>query len=151
MIRQWIRRTTLHSTANACSWHLFPGIWGKLACIRGSDQAWSDQRYNGTQISLAIICCSFAQLIDVEQHASSGNPKRDSQYLNTIKQGSRETLKEYIAWFNKEKVSFTNLNAKTVINALKNGLHCGSDLCKELTRYPFKNFEDVLAKAWALD
>ena len=87
-----------------------------------------------TNLPNNTICC-FAQLTDifVEQYASSRKHERDSQYLNTIKQGSQETLREYIARFNKEKVSFTNLNSETVINAFRNGLHYGSDLFKELT------------------
>ncbi|KAL5579317.1 hypothetical protein UlMin_011759 [Ulmus minor] len=85
----------------------------------------------------------------VEQFASSRKPERDSQHLNTIRQGSRESLREYIARFNKEKVSISNPNTETVINAFRNGLHYGSNLCKELTKFPCKNFEDVLAKAWA--
>ncbi|KAL5563293.1 hypothetical protein UlMin_033040 [Ulmus minor] len=95
--------------------------------------------------------CSFAQLMDtfVEQFASSRKPERDSQHLNTVRQGNRESLREYIARFNKEKVSISNPNTETVINAFRNGLHYGSDLCKELTKFPCKNFEDVLAKAWA--
>ena len=95
--------------------------------------------------------CSFAQLTDtfVEQFASSRKPERDSQHLNIIRQGSRESLREYIAQFNKEKVSISNLNIETVINAFRNELHYGLDLCKELTKFSCKNFEDVLAKAWA--
>ncbi|KAL5553151.1 hypothetical protein UlMin_040552 [Ulmus minor] len=94
--------------------------------------------------------CSFAQLTDtfVEQFANSRKPERDSQHLNTIRQESRESLREYIARFNKEKVSILNLNTETIINAFRNGLHYGSDLYKELTKFPCKNFENVLAKAW---
>ena len=51
--------------------------------------------------------------------------------------------------FNKEKVSISNLNTKTIINAFMNGLLYGSDLCKELAKFPWKNFKDMLAKAWA--
>ncbi|KAL5542642.1 hypothetical protein UlMin_010352 [Ulmus minor] len=93
--------------------------------------------------------CSFAQLIDtfIEQFTSSRKPERDSQHLNTIRQGNRESLREYITRFNKERVSISNLNTETDINAFRNGLHYGSDLCKELTKFPCKNFEDVLAKA----
>ena len=43
----------------------------------------------------------------------------------------------------------SNPNTKTVINAFRNGLLYSFDLCKELTKFPCKNFEDVLAKAWA--
>ena len=96
------------------------------------------------------LICSFAQLTDtfIEQFANSRKPERDSQHLNTIRQGSRESLRAYIVRFNKENVSISNPNTKTIINAFRNGLHYGSDLCKELTKFPCKNFEDVLAKAW---
>ena len=42
---------------------------------------------------------SFAQLTDtfVEQFANSRKPERDSQHLKTIRQGSRESVREYIA------------------------------------------------------
>ena len=83
---------------------------------------------------------SFAQLTDtfVKQFASSKKPELDSQHLNTLRQGSRESLRKYIARFNKEKVSISNPNTETVINTFKNGLHYGSDLCKELTKFPCK-------------
>ena len=95
--------------------------------------------------------CSFTQLTNmfIEQFAISRKPQRDSQYLNTIIQGKKESLTNYIDWFNKENVSITNLNTKTIIKAFKNGLHYDLDLCKELTKFPYKNFVDVLAKAWA--
>jgi len=85
----------------------------------------------------------------IEQFATTRKPEWDSQHLNTIRHGNRESLREYIAWFNKEKVSISKPNTEIVINAFRNGLHYGSDLCKELTKFPCKNFEDVLAKAWA--
>ena len=71
------------------------------------------------------------------------------QHFHTIRQGSRESLRLYIARFNKEKVSISNHNTEIVINAFRNGLQYGADLCKELTKFSCKNFEDVLAKAWA--
>ena len=42
--------------------------------------------------------CSFAQLIDtfVEQFASSRKLEHDSQHPNTIRQGSKESLRDYI-------------------------------------------------------
>ena len=59
-----------------------------------------------------------------------------------------ESLREHITQFKKENVSISNPNTKTVINAFRNGLHYDSYLCKELTKFPCKNFKDVLAKAW---
>ncbi|KAL5569967.1 hypothetical protein UlMin_026542 [Ulmus minor] len=67
----------------------------------------------------------------------------------TIPRDLREACIEYITRFNKEKVSISNPNTETVINTFRNRLHYGSDLCKELTKFSCKNFEDVLAKAWA--
>ena len=64
--------------------------------------------------------------------------------MNTIRQGSKESLREYIAQFNKE-----NPNIETIINTFRNGLHYDLDLCKELTKFPCKTFKGVLAKAWA--
>jgi len=92
---------------------------------------------------------SFTQLIDtsVEQFANSRKPKRDLKLLNTIKQGSRESLREYITLFNKENVSVYNPNIETVINAFRNELYYGLDLRKELTKFPCKNFKNVVSKA----
>ena len=58
------------------------------------------------------LICSFAQLTNTffEQLASSRKPEQDSQYLNTIREGNKESLREYIAWLNKEKVSISNPN-----------------------------------------
>ena len=72
----------------------------------------------------------------------------DSQYLNTIVHGNRKPVREYIIPFNREKVVITNPNMETIINAFCNGLQYGLDLWKEFTRYPCKNFEDVITKAW---
>ena len=77
----------------------------------------------------------------VEQFASSRKPEWDSQHLNTIRQGSRESLRNYIARFNKENVSISNLNTETVINAFRNGLHYGLNLRKELTNSPAKTLK----------
>lgn len=94
-----------------------------------------------TKIPNNSICC-FAQLTTtfVEQFSNSWKSKRDSQYLNTIMQGSRETLRAYIA-LNKEKVEITNLNMKTFINAFLKGMHYDLDLCTELTKYPCKRLQ----------
>ena len=84
-----------------------------------------------TNLPINLIC-SFAQLTDtfVEQFVSSRKPEWDSQHLNTIRQWSRESLREYITQFNKEKVLISNPNTETIINAFRNELHYGSDLCK---------------------
>ena len=58
-------------------------------------------------------------------------------------------MRSFVARFNKEKVSITNCNLDTAISAFRKGLRHDSDLYKELTKYPCKTMEDVLAKAWA--
>ena len=94
---------------------------------------------------------SFAQLTDtfVEQFASSRKLEKQSDDLYTITQKRDENLRAYVGRFNKEKVQISHCNQATVISAFRRGLRFDSDLYKELTKYPCKTMEDVLAKAWA--
>ncbi|KAM6569847.1 hypothetical protein CsatB_017832 [Cannabis sativa] len=94
---------------------------------------------------------SFAQLTDVfvKQFASSKKLEKLSDDLYCIKQRRGEALRDYVARFNAEKVSITACNVDTTITAFRKGLLVESDLYKELTKYPCKTMEDVLAKAWA--
>ena len=46
-------------------------------------------------------------------------------------------------------MSITNCNIHTALLAFCKGLHHDSDLYKELTKYPCRTMEDVLAKVWA--
>ena len=95
--------------------------------------------------------CSFVALNDilVEQFASSKKTEKYSDDLYAITQQTEETLRSFVARFNKEKVSITNFNLNTIISAFRKGLKHDSDLYQELTKYPCKTIEDVLAKAWA--
>ena len=94
---------------------------------------------------------SFAQLVDcfVEQFASSCKLLKLSDDLYGVRQRPNESLREYVARFNKEKVSIPNCNKDTAVNAFHKGLPPISGLYKELTMYPCRTMEDVLAKAWA--
>ena len=94
---------------------------------------------------------TFAQLTDtfVEQFASSRKLEKSAEDLYIIVQRRGEPLREYVGRFNKEKVSITHCNQDTAISAFRKGLRYDSDLYKELTTYPCKTMEDVLAKAWA--
>ena len=94
---------------------------------------------------------SFAALNDffVEQFASSRKIEKYSDDLYTITQRTGETLRSFVARFNKEKVSITNCNLDTAISTFRKGLRHDSDLYKELTKYLCKTMEDVLAKTWA--
>ena len=94
---------------------------------------------------------TFAQLTDtfVEQFASSRKLAKISEDLYVIVQRRGEPLRDYVGRFNKEKVSITNCNQNTAVAAFRKGLRPDSDLYKELTKYPCKAMEEVLAKAWA--
>ena len=94
---------------------------------------------------------SFAQLTDtfVEQFASSRKLEKQSDDLYTITQKHGENLRTYVGRFNREKVQIPHCNQATAIYAFRKGLRFDSDLYKELTKYPCRIMEDVLAKAWA--
>ncbi|OVA11543.1 hypothetical protein BVC80_5069g1 [Macleaya cordata] len=94
---------------------------------------------------------SFAQLTDifVEHFASSRKLEKHSDDLYRIKQKRGERLRDYVGRFNREKVSIPSCNIDTAITAFRKGLLSNSDLYKELTKYPCRTMEDVLAKAWA--
>ncbi|KAK0580870.1 hypothetical protein LWI29_007278 [Acer saccharum] len=94
---------------------------------------------------------SFAQLTDtfVEQFASSRKLEKLSDDLYTITQRTGENLRAYVGRFNREKVQIPYCNQATAIYAFRKGLRFDSDLYKELTKYPCRTMEDVLAKAWA--
>ncbi|KAK0591839.1 hypothetical protein LWI29_009079 [Acer saccharum] len=94
---------------------------------------------------------SFAQLTDtfVEQFASSRKLEKLSDDLYTITQRTGKNLRAYVGRFNREKVQIPHCNQATAIYAFRKGLRFDSDLYKELTKYPCRTMEDVLAKAWA--
>uniref|UniRef100_A0A803QAX4 Retrotransposon gag domain-containing protein n=1 Tax=Cannabis sativa TaxID=3483 RepID=A0A803QAX4_CANSA len=71
-----------------------------------------------------------------------------SDDLYHIKQKRSESLRDYIGRFNKEKVSIPYCNVDTAITTFYKTLQMESDLYKELTKYPCRTMEDVLAKAW---
>ncbi|XP_062088680.1 uncharacterized protein LOC133795242 [Humulus lupulus] len=86
---------------------------------------------------------------DMREFASSRKLEKSAEDLYIIVQRRGEPLREYVGHFNKEKVSITHCNQDTAISAFRKGLRYDSDLYKELTKYPCKTMEDVLAKAWA--
>ncbi|KAK0575845.1 hypothetical protein LWI29_008097 [Acer saccharum] len=94
---------------------------------------------------------SFAQLTDtfVEQFASSCKLEKQSDDLYTIIQWPGENLRAYVGRFNREKVQIPHCNQATAIYAFRKGFRFDSNLYKELTKYPCRSMEDVLAKAWA--
>lgn len=85
----------------------------------------------------------------VEQFASNKKLEKHSYDLYTVKQKETETLRAYIALFNREKVSIRGFNLDTAISVFRKGLRTNFDLYKELTKYPCRTMEDVLNKTWA--
>ena len=94
---------------------------------------------------------SFVQLTDtfVEQFARSCKLEKQSDDLYTITQRHGENLRTYVGYFNREKVQIPHCNQATAIYAFRKGLKFDSDLYKELTKYPCRTIEDMLAKSWA--
>ncbi|XP_057790956.1 uncharacterized protein LOC131008072 [Salvia miltiorrhiza] len=84
-----------------------------------------------------------------QQYASSRKLEKISEDLYAVVKQRGEPLRDYISRFNKEKVSITNCNTQTAVTAFRKGLLPDSDLYKDLTKYPCRTMEDVLAKAWA--
>ncbi|OVA16491.1 hypothetical protein BVC80_8489g5 [Macleaya cordata] len=95
---------------------------------------------------------SFAQLTDifVEHFASNRKLEKHSDDLYRIKQKKGERLRDYVGRFNREKVTIPSCNIDIAITAFRKGLLSDSNFYKELTKYPCRTMEDVLAKAWAL-
>lgn len=92
---------------------------------------------------------SFAELHDrfVEQFSSSRKMLKRSDDLYSIRQNVGEPLRDFVARFNREKVSITYCSQETAMSAFRKGLLRDSDLYKELTKYPCETMEDVLNKA----
>ena len=61
----------------------------------------------------------------------------------------KETTRDFLRRFNKEKVGIPHCDVHTAIEAFRQGLPPTGELYRELTKYPCKTFEDVQAKAMA--
>nr|XP_017245120.1 PREDICTED: uncharacterized protein LOC108216789 [Daucus carota subsp. sativus] len=94
---------------------------------------------------------TFADLVDAFnlQFASSRVFEKTTSDLYKITQRYREPLREYLTRFNREKVTITNCDIPTAIEAFRRGLERDSPLYDELTKYPCKTLDDVQAKAMA--
>ncbi|XP_074293291.1 uncharacterized protein LOC141620273 [Silene latifolia] len=95
---------------------------------------------------------SFVDLINTfnQQFASSRELEKRSSDMYRITQIPDETLRVFLARFNKEKVSLSfHRQHGTVVEAFKQGLLPNSYLYGELAKYPCHSFEDVQAKTLA--
>ncbi|XP_074315499.1 uncharacterized protein LOC141651699 [Silene latifolia] len=84
-----------------------------------------------------------------QQFASSKEFEKRSSDLYRITQIKDESLRSFLARFNKEKVSIPRCDIGTVVEAFRQGLVPNSDLYSELTKNPCHSFEDVQAKTLA--
>ncbi|XP_074288824.1 uncharacterized protein LOC141613978 [Silene latifolia] len=94
---------------------------------------------------------SFADLINIfnYQFISSRELEKHSSDQYRFNQKSEETLRVFLARFNKEKVSIPGCNVGTAVEAFRQGLLPKSGLYSELTKYPCHSFQDVQAKTFA--
>ena len=65
--------------------------------------------------------------------------------LYRVVQKHKEPLRDYMSRFNKEKVTITNCDIPTAIEAFRRELVRDSSLYDELTKYPCKTMDDVQA------
>ncbi|XP_017245373.1 uncharacterized protein LOC108217031 [Daucus carota subsp. sativus] len=94
---------------------------------------------------------TFADLVDAFnlQFASSRVFEKTTSDLYKIVQRYREPLRDYLTRFNREKVTITNCDVPTAIEAFRRGFERDSPLYDELTKYPCRSMDDVQAKAMA--
>ncbi|XP_074377779.1 uncharacterized protein LOC141719306 [Apium graveolens] len=92
---------------------------------------------------------TFADLVDAFniQFSSSRIFEKITSDLDKVVQRYREPLRDYLTRFNREKVTITNCDIPTAIEAFRGGLERGSPLYEELTKYPCRTMDDVQAKA----
>ncbi|XP_074301349.1 uncharacterized protein LOC141632732 [Silene latifolia] len=94
---------------------------------------------------------SFADLFNTfnQQFTISRELEKRSSDLYWITQIKYESLRSFLARFNKEKVSITRCDIGIAVEAFRQGLLPNSDLYVELTKYLCHSFEDVPAKTLA--
>ncbi|XP_057761037.1 uncharacterized protein LOC130981458 [Arachis stenosperma] len=99
----------------------------------------------------------FQQLAKLfEDHfAGSTIYLHDSDYLNTIKQGQNESLKDYMTHFTKVAISIPDLHPEVHLHALKSGLRPGKSKkpSRLPNRKPLPGQIDIeeLTQAWKSD
>ncbi|XP_059446601.1 uncharacterized protein LOC132178164 [Corylus avellana] len=62
--------------------------------------------------------------------------KKNPAYLLSLVQGKTESLKDFMLWFNREKLTVESLNEQTVLLALMHGIKADGPLMAELARKP---------------
>ena len=93
---------------------------------------------------------SFAQLMDtfIEQFASNKKLEKLFGDLYRIPQRHTKSLRDYMGWFIREKVSIPFSNQETVADAFHKGLLPNGELYIDLKKFNCSTMEDALARAW---
>ncbi|XP_074305931.1 uncharacterized protein LOC141641157 [Silene latifolia] len=117
---------------------------GFRTTLTGPSLQWYINLPNGSIKSFADLVNTFNQ-----QFASNRELEKCSSDLYKITQIKDESLRSFLARFNKEKVSIPRCDIGTAVEAFRQGLPPNSDLYLELTKYPYHSFEDVQAKTLA--
>ena len=91
---------------------------------------------------------NFEQLSNAFQcHFIRGQrPKRPTDYLLTIRQGEKETLRSYVKRFTRETLEVDEANDKVQLTTFKAGLR-SRDLVASLAKNPSKTMVEMLLKA----
>ena len=92
---------------------------------------------------------SYQQLADrfVEHFASSCRLEKTTEDLNAIQQQKGESLRNYVARFNKERITIPDLHQPTAVEAFRNGLLSESGLYKKLTKFRCYTMDQAMARA----
>ena len=91
---------------------------------------------------------SFEQLSNAFLHHFIGGqyPKRPTDYLLTIRQGEKETLRSYVKCFTRETLEVDEADDKVQLMTFKAGLR-SRDLVASLVKNPPKTMAEMLLKA----
>ncbi|XP_040987743.1 uncharacterized protein LOC121235461 [Juglans microcarpa x Juglans regia] len=101
-------------------------------------------------VSLALKSMdSFSELVRqfLTQFVSSRRRRRPATYLLTIKQMEDESLKSYLARFNKERMTTDNQDEKITLATLLGGIWPRSQFMAELARQTFVTLREFMDQA----
>ncbi|XP_068224445.1 uncharacterized protein [Palaemon carinicauda] len=92
---------------------------------------------------------SYQELADkfVGHFASSCGLEKTTDDLNSFQQRRGELLRNYVARFNKERISIPDLHQPTVVEAFQNELLADSGFYKKLTKFKCYNLDQAMARA----
>ncbi|XP_030970864.1 uncharacterized protein LOC115991296 [Quercus lobata] len=93
-----------------------------------------------------ILCRSFPTTLKGAPREWRQRPKRPVDYLLTIRQGEKETLRSYVKQFTRETLEVDEVDDKVQLTTFKAGLR-SRDLVTSLAKNPPKMMAEILLKA----